>query len=147
MKPLQPATSLPPHYPTWSKAVIASAGITETQARNLYHDEFMAGTTWMNDIYVVIQTELKDKITHLSIRRSDRKPCRDWRHFQQMKTQLCGAEREGVEVYPAESRVIDTANQFHIWVFPEGFTLPVGYFFGRVVTDDLKVPGAVQRKI
>lgn len=147
MKPLQPATSLPPHYPTWSKAVIASTGITYDQCKNLYRDEFLAGTTWMNDVYVVIKTELENKVTHLSIRRRDRKATRDWRHFQEMKNQLCGAEREGVELYPAESRLVDTANQFHLWVLPLGMSMPVGYFFGRHVTDDLKIPGAVQRKL
>lgn len=147
MKPLQPAISLPPHYPSWSSAVIASTGITQEQCRNLYNDEFLAGETWMNDTYVVIMTQILNKVTHLSIRRKDRKPCRDWRDFQQMKTQLCGAEREGVEVYPAESRVIDTANQFHLWVLPLGMSIPVGYFFGRHVTDDLIIPGAVQRPL
>lgn len=147
MKLLKCAVSLPPHYPTWSRAVKACTGCTDEQLKNLYNDEFLAGTTWMNDDYVVIHTKLVNKVEHLSIRRRDRKPCRDWRDFQQMKTQLCGAEREGVEVYPAESRVIDTANQFHIWVLPEGMSMPVGYFWGRHVTDDLKIPGAVQRPL
>lgn len=147
MKPLQPAITFPPHYPTWSKAVRASTGCSDEQLRNLYNDEFLAGETWINDIYVVIHTKIVNGVEHLSIRRKDRKPCRDWRDFQQMKTQLCGAEREGVEIYPAESRVIDTANQFHIWVLPIGHTMPVGYFFGRHVTDDLKIPGAMQRPL
>lgn len=147
MKPLKPAVSLPPHYPTWSRAVIASTGITSEQCKNLYNDEFLAGETWLNDDYVVIHTKLVNKVEHLSIRRTDRKPCRDWRDFQQIKTQLCGAEREAVEVYPAESRVVDTANQFHLWVLPEGMSMPVGYFWGRHVTDDLKIPGAVQRPL
>ena len=149
MKPLQPAQSLAPHWPTWSKAVRASTGLTDEQLRNLYNDEFLAGTTWMNDIYVVILTTLKGGITHLSIRRRDRRACRDWRDFQQMKNQLCGAEREAMEIYPAESRVIDTANQFHLWVLPEGMIVPTGYFMGRHVldADQLKVPGAVQRPL
>lgn len=147
MKPLQPATTLPPHWPTWYKHVAASTGLSEIQLRNLYNDEFLAGTTWMNDLYVVIQTELKSGWTHLSIRRKDRKPCRDWRHFQQIKNQLCGVEREGLELYPAESRLVDTANQFHLWVQKENFRIPIGYFFGRQVDDTIKVPGVVQRKL
>lgn len=147
MKPLQPAISLPPHYPTWVKAVRGSTGLSEAQARNLYNDEFLSGDTFMNDIYVVIRTELKSGITHLSIRRRDRRACRDWRHFQEMKNQLCSEVREAIEIYPAESRLVDTANQFHLWVFPEGVIVPAGYFFGRHVHDDLKVPGAVQRPL
>lgn len=147
MKPLQPATTFPPHWPTWSKAVRATTGLSEEQLKNLYNDEFLAGDTWINDVYVVIVTGMKDNITHLSIRRRDRKPCRDWRDFQQIKNQLCGPEFEAVELYPAESRVIDTANQFHLWVIPFGCHISLGYFFGRHVTDDLKIPGAVQRPL
>jgi hypothetical protein len=147
MKPLQPAVSFPPHYPTWSKAVKDSTGLSETELKNLYNDEFLAGETFMNDVYVVILTTLKNSVVHLSIRRKDRKPCRDWRDFQQIKNELCGKEREAVELYPAESRLIDTANQFHLWVMPAGVLMPMGYFFGRHVTDDLKIPGAVQRPL
>jgi hypothetical protein len=149
VKLLQSALALAPHWPTWSKAVGASTGLSEDQLRNLYHDEFLAGDTWMNEIYVVIHTKLKGGIEHLSIRRRDRKACRDWRHFQEMKNQLCGPEREAMEIYPAESRLIDTANQFHLWVLPEGSVIPTGYFMGRHVldADQLKVPGAVQRPL
>jgi hypothetical protein len=32
------------------------------------------------------------------------------------------------EVYPAESRLVDTANQYHLWVFMDhAVRLPVGY--------------------
>lgn len=90
-----------------------------------------------------------DDAVHLSIRRNDRKPARDWRDFQRIKNELCGPEREGIELYPAESRLVDTANQYHLWVMPTGSIIPLG-FRERAVADDSEskaAPGAVQRPI
>lgn len=56
-------------------------------------------------------------ITHLSFKRIDREPMHDWRLFQEIKNMIVGPEYEAVELYPAESRVVDTANQYHLWVF------------------------------
>lgn len=82
---------------------------------------------FMNNLYTVQVRQMEDGVTHLSIRRNDRHWARDWRHFQRIKNELCGPEREGVELYPAESRLIDEANQFHVWVGPEGTRFPTGY--------------------
>ncbi|EQD58904.1 hypothetical protein B2A_04191, partial [mine drainage metagenome] len=98
--------------------------------------------------YVVIAKPLAQGATHLSIRRVDRKACRDWRHFQQIKNQLCGKEREGLELYPAESRLVDTANQYHLWVMPPGVKLEIGWSRRSVVDHgDHPIPGAVQRPL
>jgi hypothetical protein len=74
-------------------------------------------------------------VTHLSIKRHDREAIHDWRDFQLIKTTLCGKEAEAIEIYPAESRLVDTSNQYHLWVFPEGLMLPVGFTDGRLVTN------------
>jgi hypothetical protein len=67
----------------------------------------------------------------LSIKRHDREPICDWRDFQEIKNQLCGEQAEGMMLYPAESRVVDTANQYWMYVFMnEGFTIPVGFTVG-----------------
>ena len=69
-------------------------------------------TYWINDIYQVAVHELGDKAVHLNIRRRDGGPIlRDWRHFQLIKNQLIGEECEAVELYPAESRLVDTTEQ------------------------------------
>lgn len=83
----------------------------------------------------------------LSIRRDDREPVRDWRHMQAIKNQLCGEDREGVELYPNADRLVDTANQFHLWVLREaGAMFPFG-FMERMVSDDIEHGmGAVQRR-
>lgn len=81
----------------------------------------------------------------LSIRRLDRAPHHDWRDFQRIKNELVGKEYEAVELYPAESRLVDTANQY--WLFclqdPE-MRFPFG-FAERLVNDE-SVGGAIQRK-
>jgi hypothetical protein len=84
---------------------------------------------------------------HLSIRHNDRRAVRDWRQFQRIKNELVGEEREAMEIYPAESRLVDEANSYHLWVMPAGQQVPVGFNEGRMVgtsADATKV-GARQR--
>lgn len=50
----------------------------------------------------------------------------DWREFQYIKNEIVGVEAEGVEVYPAESRLHDSANDFHMWCLP-GLQFPFGF--------------------
>jgi hypothetical protein len=145
MKPLKPAQSMPPKWTQWAAAVMKSTGLSIEQVRRLYDEEFLEGETWMNGEYVVIVKQRGDW-THLSIRRCDRRACRDWRDFQAIKNQLCGPEREALELYPAESRVVDTANQYHLWVLPAGERIPVGWEVRSVIgPEDCQIPGAVQR--
>lgn len=64
----------------------------------------------------------------------------DWRELQRVKNELCGPDCEALELYPDESRLHDTADQFHLWVFPAGVLIPIG-FAGRHVTEG-EVPGS-----
>jgi hypothetical protein len=76
---------------------------------------------------IVVRPGPSDTI-HLSIKRKDREICRDWRHLQEIKNLLVGPECEGVELFPAESRVVDVANQTHLWCYgDERFRVPVGW--------------------
>jgi hypothetical protein len=105
---------------------------------------------WKNHLYqvhVIRHTGGPDDcgIIQLSIKRNDRAPIHDWRDFQRIKTQLCGPEHEGIELYPAESRLVDTATQYHIWVIDDPtFRWPIGYNSGRTVIDK-PAGGAYQR--
>jgi hypothetical protein len=100
-----------------------------------------------NDKYQVLKNLLKSEmdpkmnIIWLSIKRIDKEPIHDWRDLQEIKNQLVGEENEGLEMYPAESRVVDSANQYHLWVFenPE-FRFPFG-FRERFVNADEPKPG------
>lgn len=69
----------------------------------------------------------------LSVKRMDRETTRDWRHLQQIKNEVIGPEREAVELFPRESRVVDNANQYHLWVAPEDCDWPVGFPSGMVL--------------
>jgi hypothetical protein len=94
------------------------------------HDEI---EIWSNDIYEVFGRLYGPNQMHLSIKRYDRAPIRNWRHFQQIKNEVCGPESEAVELYPAESRLVDNANQYHLWVMLK--PLPPGAY-GELKSDD-----------
>jgi hypothetical protein len=118
---------------------------------------------WANDVYEVFAHAYAPGQVHLSIKRYDRRPIRNWRHFQQIKNEICGDESEGVELYPSESRLADNANQYHLWVMlepqsppgalegpngvrvddlliiprdPESLRIAVGFPDGKVTTDE-----------
>ena len=82
-------------------------------------------------------------VAHLSIKRHDREPMQDWRVLQRIKTEIVGAETEAVELYPAESRVVDTANQYHLYAFIECGLLPLGFRAGA--RTDTEGGGSKQR--
>lgn len=119
-----------------------------TESLRRIQDETNESECWVNGAYQVFKRRC-GAVIHLSIRRLDRAPCRDWRDFQRIKNELVGPEHEGVELYPAESRLVDTANQFHLWVLAkEGERIEVGFNDGRVVSDDVSfAPGAKQRAL
>src|SRR3954462_15150794 len=72
---------------------------------------------WHNNQYEVFERSGgEEKMTWLSIKRVDQKPVHDWRHLQQIKNEVCGPEREACELYPKESRVADSSNQYHLSV-------------------------------
>lgn len=71
----------------------------------------------------------------LSIRRTDRRPLHDWRDLQRIKNDLVGPEVEAVELYPAESRLVDTTNQYQLWAFVNGWKFPYGFRDRLVMTD------------
>lgn len=78
---------------------------------------------------------------HLTIRSVDGTARHDWRDLQRIKNELVGEEAEAVELYPAESRVVDTANHYHLWVFPE-HRFPFGMQQGELSDG---APGISQR--
>ena len=87
--------------------------------------------TYRNDVYLVV-IERSEPLTHLCIRRHDGQPCENWEDQQQIKSEIIGPENEAVELFPAESRLIDSTNEYHLWVHPSpGFRFPFG-FPGRV---------------
>ncbi len=67
------------------------------------------------------------EIKHLVIKPADNKPIRNhWKTLQAIKNEICGTEQNAIEIYPKESTLIDEANVYHLWVFPESFELSFG---------------------
>jgi hypothetical protein len=92
----------------------------------------LRGRVFVNSLYQVAMYDDAPEVIWLSIKRRDKAPAKDWRHFQRIKNELVGAENEAIEIYPAESRLVDTANQYHLWVFKDPtFRIPMGFNNGR----------------
>ena len=97
---------------------------------------------WQSDRYEVYEASVSvpgwpgGEVTWLSIKRLDKGAVHDWRHLQWVKNDVCGSEREAIELYPAESRLVDTSNQYHLWVLGSGHRFPFGYEWRAVVAAD-----------
>lgn len=90
---------------------------------------------WRNALYQVTVRKMEGGMVHLSIKRLDQRPIHNWRHLQRIKDEILGPEMEAVELYPANSRLADSANQYHLWGVPDsGFRFPFG-FTDRLVLD------------
>lgn len=113
---------------------------------------------WSNSHYLVFTRWIdgskydEDKIVdpdappmvHLSMRTVENDTRHDWREMQRVKNSILGPEWEGAELYPAESRVVDTANQFHLWCVQ--FTFPFGFSAGLSLdAGEVPVVGSQQR--
>jgi hypothetical protein len=107
---------------------------------------FEGCTIFLNNRYQVAARACETPsgpMIHLSIKRRDKLPIHDWRDIQRIKNELVGPEVEGMELYPAESQLVDTANQYHIWCFPNA-KFPFGFHEGRLVSEAM-ADGSKQR--
>jgi hypothetical protein len=110
-------------------------------------------TIWKNNLYTVFVRDIGSpaphwpEMLHLSIKRNDREPMHDWRVLQRIKNEIVGPDHEAVELYPAERRVVDTANQYHLWVFksPDA-TWPFGWTEGLKVGPDVAGDGGAKQR-
>jgi hypothetical protein len=80
---------------------------------------------------------------HLEISRRDETPIRDWQILQAIKNEVVGKQYEAVELYPAQSRLMDVQNKYHLWILApkEGEGKPPRFPLG------LKQYGVVSDKI
>lgn len=101
---------------------------------------------WMNHRYTaIVERDDNGHVEHISLRRNDRKPTMPWRDLQRIKNELAGENTEAIELYPAEERVVDCANQRHLWVWPPGERIEIGWQHGMVGTPEQAAAfGAVQ---
>ena len=87
---------------------------------------------WLDFVYInnrysvqwsVVTTEIGE-IVHLWVRRHDKEMPQSWGDLQRIKNKLVGAERIGVQVFPAQSELVDCANMAHLWIYPEDWVMP-----------------------
>ena len=137
------APTKPKDYIAWAMDALK---LTRAEAKRQYRI-MQRSRVYQSEKYIVhvLEPEEQGAVTHISIRRQDRRSGTDWREFQDIKNQLCGPEREAVEIYPAESRLVDGANQYHLWVLPEGVEVPFGFNEGRQVDSMPAVTNCSQR--
>lgn len=96
-----------------------------------------APQVFVNNIYRV-QVRREPPLMHLTIVRWDGQPCTNWSHFQQIKNELAGPECEAVELFPAESRLVDMDHEYHLWVNVDpSFRFPFGYAKRHVMNQPL----------
>lgn len=136
--------------PPWTKFQEAAPLPNPEVPQYLIDEELEDAVIFKNSRYQVlmkkIMTEMFGEVYSLSIRRLDRQPIHDWRDLQRIKNELVHPECDGFEMYPAESRLVDTANQYYIWVLADKTKrIPVG-FTSRAVDGESKL-GAVQRPL
>jgi len=104
-----------------------SNGVSREHAEKQVED-LRKAKVYNNGEFEVNITDDPGSFLHVSVKRLDRAPIRDWRVMQRIKNELVGPEHEGLELYPAESRVVDMANQYHMWVLKnEGERVPCGW--------------------
>lgn len=115
-----------------------------------YYKQMFDCDVFKNDIYTVMvfrnkqadwqihEKSWKGKMTYLSIKRNDKKYIHDWRDFQKIKNELVGIDYEAFEIYPNEKRLVDTANQYHLFCFQKNYIIPVGWLHRSVVNEELK---------
>jgi hypothetical protein len=144
---------LPPWTP-FEPAIVAEDAIRAHQQACGLSDEEIASMVkcehWRNSRY---QVQLRRLTSHtpespplvwLSIKRNDQLPIRDWRELQRIKNELVGPDYEGIELYPAEQRRVDTSNQYHLWVIDDPrFRFGFG-FHDRLVLED--PPGTARQR-
>ena len=107
------------------KKIVADMTSAEIWANPKYqvsvfpHTESHKNSWWEND---------QVTMTHLSIKLRSRKPCHDWRDLWAIKNCLIGERHEAIELYPHVGRLVDGANQYHLYVVDQpDVILPFGF--------------------
>lgn len=132
-KPLLRAEWLGNYEEKFIRTAMDAYGCDAAEARKRLLDYDATCEVWKNDLYQVQTRRFvcaqfgNVDMVHINIRRVDGAAVFDWRHRQLIKNQLVGDECEAFEVYPAESRLVDTSNKYHLWAFVDPtIRLPVG---------------------
>lgn len=146
MKRFQQAKLDLPPVKEFVKNLMRDHNLTRGEAKGQYN-RLKKDIVYINDQYQVNidphpPNGFHPQLVHMSIKRIDREVIHDWRDLQEIKNMLMGEEAEAVELYPAESRLVDSANQFHLWVVPPGQRFPFGFTERGVTSDEFHSVGS-----
>lgn len=99
--------------------------------------DLLGGEIWENPWYCVKVYRYQEgwllaggPWARIGISCHDGKPRHDWRVFQCIKNQVVGPEWWALELFPAESQLIDPSNYYLLYAAP---SLPFGNRHGRVL--------------
>lgn len=129
-------------------AKMIALGMTRDAAVQMLEETYQQTILKSSEYQVAIRKfenpSLGATMVHMSVKRIDKQPIHDWRALQAVKNVVLGEECEAIEIYPAESRLVDGANQYHLWGFddPEA-RIPIG--FDTRLVDVESIGGSVQR--
>ena len=135
---------------------LLTAGHKVTYAQLKTDAEADAGAeVYQNDVYLTIVKDaheadmaLNDTAPpawYLSIKRIDQEPICSWRDIQEIKNQLVGPDNDAFMLYPSERRVVDTVNQYHLFVLKDvGPLIPYGFNQGQHIVDTAPLDTAKQ---
>lgn len=124
--------------------------LAEESVRTYKHDKMYANAYYT--VFVTPQLKADGSkpnplMVHISISNKKKGTVHDWRDLQQIKNDLVGKQYEAVELYPAEDRLVDMANQYHLWcVADEKFRFPFGFNQGRVTSNEQPTNVGKQRE-
>jgi len=144
------ADTLAPPSPRHIEETMRCHNINKEAAIELLIKDAAQCEYYVNDIYQVEVRKAPFDMVQINIRRRDgATDIRDWRHFQQIKNEIVGPECEAIELYPAESRLVDTSNKWHLWASKDPtFRFPIGWTERDVQYDDNPdTPGMRQRPL
>ena len=94
--------------------------------RNTYGDEISFPTDWYNN-YVYISFHHHNKLTDVDANIG-------WQIRQWIKNEICGEEFEAVELYQNENRMVNEANECHMYCYPTN--IPIGQFRSQRFVQD-----------
>ena len=102
-------------------------------------DAVTGSEVWQNPWYDVRVSRFADgwpigggPWARIGISCDDGEPRHDWRVFQKIKNQIVGDEWWAIEIYPAESQLIDPSNYYLLFAAPVFPEMP-GQRLGRVL--------------
>lgn len=152
--PMQRATWQPDHPKSHAvtDAVMKIYNVDRPAAEKIIRDGD-APEVWRNDLYQVavrrfhVAEWANSEVAHLNIRRVDGAAMFDWRHQQRIKNDIVGPECEGLMLFPAEERLVDSSNKYHVFVFTDPLIrVPLGWTTRDVIDDEIRSPPGMRQR-